>query len=110
MTGYANPERPAGRGSDGRTDGNRFVFSSRTVDHVVYKTPVESSLARVWADILRISSIPREKDFLALGGDSVTALRVINRIRREFNVNVTVREFFENSTIAGLAAILDQLR
>jgi acyl-coenzyme A synthetase/AMP-(fatty) acid ligase len=62
--------------------------------HVEYRNSTESSLAQLWSDVLGTSTIPRDKDFFAIGGDSITALRVINRVRRDFHVDVAPREFF----------------
>jgi acyl carrier protein len=52
--------------------------------------------------------IPAEADFFTLGGDSVTAFRVLNQIRAGFNVEVPVPEFFNHSTIPALARVIDQ--
>jgi acyl-coenzyme A synthetase/AMP-(fatty) acid ligase len=71
-----------------------------------YHGPIEAGVARMWADVLGIATAPRDTDFFALGGDSVTAFRVLNRIGSGFNVEVSAPEFFAHSTVAGLARVI----
>jgi len=96
---------------------NRSILSNHVAyprepvgEDIVYQSPTETTLAQIWASVLGIERIPRGADFVALGGDSITALRVINRIRCDFNVDVSVREFFDHCTVAGLARIVDEYR
>jgi amino acid adenylation domain-containing protein len=77
-------------------------------EDAVYHSQTELQLARIWKDVLEIKMIPAEADFFALGGDSVTAFRVLNQIRAGFGVEVLVPEFFDHSTIPALARVIDQ--
>ena len=77
-------------------------------EDAVYYSQTEASLARIWKDVLGTQVIPAEADFFALGGDSVTAFRILARIRAVLHVEVTVPEFFNHSTIAELARAVDQ--
>ncbi len=67
----------------------------------------ETELARIWSEVLRVSSPNREDDFFALGGHSLLAMQVISRIAQNFGVELPVRAMFEAPTIAGLAAVID---
>jgi amino acid adenylation domain-containing protein len=71
-----------------------------------YHDAIEARLAAIWADQLGIGAVPRDADFFALGGDSVTAIRAINRIRQAFGVEVSVSDFFDHSTVAELARLI----
>ena len=48
--------------------------------------------------------------FLALGGDSLLAARLAARMRDALAVELPVRLFFERSTVAELAAAVEELR
>jgi acyl carrier protein len=80
--------------------------SGRLDEPMVYRTPVEAGLARIWSEVLGVPVIPTAADFFALGGDSVSAFRVLTRIHAAFDVEVSVQDFFDHSTIAGLALII----
>ena len=54
-------------------------------------------------EVLEKEDIGVEDDFFLIGGDSLSATRVISRIYRTFNIELSMRVFFEESTIASLA-------
>ena len=83
---------------------------SPTAEEMIYENQIEATLAEIWKEILGLKIIPPEADFLDLGGDSITALRVLNRIRAGFNVTISVPEFFNNSTLPRMAQVIARLQ
>jgi non-ribosomal peptide synthetase component F len=67
---------------------------------------LELSLARIWADLLGASPPSRRTNFFAAGGDSLLATRLAQAVQRSFGVELSLREFFSDPTIAGIAAAL----
>ncbi|MGW3176546.1 amino acid adenylation domain-containing protein [Streptomyces sp. NPDC001153] len=69
--------------------------------------PLEQKVAAVWARILGLapSAVPRGRHFFELGGDSLTMVRVLSRLRRETGADVGMQDFFRHPTVAGLAAV-----
>ncbi|MFR9722193.1 condensation domain-containing protein [Streptomyces sp. MS19] len=65
----------------------------------------ERAVAAVWEDVLAVAGVDRAADFFALGGDSLLAVRVLGRLAREAGITVTVRDFLEAPTVAGLARL-----
>ncbi|MFO1356634.1 MAG: amino acid adenylation domain-containing protein [Gammaproteobacteria bacterium] len=65
---------------------------------------IETRLAGLWSAVLGIAAPGRHRSFFDLGGQSLPALRVLARIAGEFDVALTLRDFFDAPTIAGLAA------
>ncbi|WP_030020753.1 condensation domain-containing protein, partial [Streptomyces monomycini] len=82
-------------------------WDAQTTAHVAPRTPLESTIARIWADVLGVRRVGVEDDFFALGGDSILSMRIVSRVRAELGVPVPPRALFGAPTVAGLAATLD---
>ncbi len=71
--------------------------------------PTERMLARLYAEVLALAEpAPAEADFFALGGDSLSAVRLIQRIAAETGHDPGLGTVFENPVLAALAEALDQ--
>ncbi|WP_454197557.1 amino acid adenylation domain-containing protein, partial [Nocardia sp. Marseille-Q1738] len=68
------------------------------------RTPAEHAVAQVFADLLGVDRVGAEDDFFALGGNSLLATRAVARVNEVLNSHVTVRDLFEASRVAALAA------
>lgn len=71
-------------------------------------TTQEKALATIWREVLNVSHVGLDDDFFALGGHSLSAARVLGRIRRELNANVELPTLFAAPTLAALAQALAQ--
>lgn len=67
---------------------------------------LEQGLIALWQDLLERASIPTDKSFFELGGHSLLAVRMVARIRKDWNVNLGVSAVYETPTIADLVAHL----
>jgi amino acid adenylation domain-containing protein len=75
------------------------------------RTPDEELMAGIWAEVLRIDRVGVHDDFFALGGHSLLATKLAARIRISFNIELPLREIFEQPTVSGLAAkVLEKRR
>ena len=75
-------------------------------DFVAPRTPLEESLARIWADLLRVERVGLRDNFFELGGHSLLALQLAARIRQVMGVETPVRLLFEHPTLQELASAL----
>ncbi|MET7751593.1 amino acid adenylation domain-containing protein [Micromonospora sp. NPDC005367] len=71
-------------------------------------TVTERTLARIWADELGIETPGAHDDFFAVGGDSITVIRV-GVAARAAGLPVTIERVFRHPTIAELAAECDRI-
>lgn len=75
-------------------------------------TPTEHTIAEIWAGILNIEArhIGRDSDFMDLGGHSLLLTLLVIEIRKSFQINFNLREFFSASTLRKFAALLELRR
>ncbi|WP_315833220.1 non-ribosomal peptide synthetase [Bradyrhizobium prioriisuperbiae] len=72
-------------------------------EHVAPRTPVESSLAAIWAQLLGQEAVSVTDNFFELGGDSITAIRLVAHVREQLKSTISLREVFESGSIERLA-------
>ncbi|MET9760110.1 SDR family NAD(P)-dependent oxidoreductase [Streptomyces sp. NPDC006372] len=63
-----------------------------------------------WAETLGLEEIEDDDDFFELGGDSLSAIQLMARIREQFGVELSVALLFECPTLALLADMVRQNR
>ncbi|WP_421556644.1 amino acid adenylation domain-containing protein [Pseudomonas kitaguniensis] len=71
-----------------------------------YEAPqgeVETTLARIWAEVLQVEQVGRHDHFFELGGHSLLAVSLIERMR-QVSLSADVRILFSQPTLAALAA------
>jgi arthrofactin-type cyclic lipopeptide synthetase B len=71
-----------------------------------YEAPqgaVETTLARIWAEVLQVEQVGRHDHFFELGGHSLLAVSLIERMRQA-DLSADVRVLFSQPTLAALAA------
>jgi acyl-CoA synthetase (AMP-forming)/AMP-acid ligase II len=71
------------------------------------RTPLEKTLAGIWAELLQVEQVGLHDDFFALGGDSLLATRVLIRLHDITPVEIDVSLVFEAPTVAEMAERLE---
>ncbi|MGA9525184.1 MAG: amino acid adenylation domain-containing protein [Myxococcaceae bacterium] len=69
--------------------------------------PTEELVAELFSRLLGVSEVGREDDFFRLGGHSLSAIQLVARIRKTFNVDLPVSAVFSAPTVARLAERID---
>jgi acyl carrier protein len=67
---------------------------------------VERRLAAIWSETMDVTRVGVHDDFLELGGDSLSALRIITAIEAQFDRSLDVYEFMSAGSVRRLADLL----
>jgi polyketide synthase PksJ len=70
----------------------------------------ERKIKKIWQQFFGIPELDAEDDFFELGGDSLKGLTMTARIHKELNVEVPIKQLFNNSSIKKLASFIDGLQ
>jgi acyl carrier protein len=83
-----------------------FSDATLVVNHSPLLGTLEQELGRMWSEVLGVDAIGADNDFFALGGDSLSAVRMLTRLQRLFNLAISLREFFGARTVRNLASLI----
>jgi hypothetical protein len=94
-------DRPA---AHARTAESGYERPDLDVDYVAPRDETETSIARIWSELLGIERIGVNDDFLDLGGHSLLATRLLARLRIEFEADhLALEEILAEPTVASIA-------
>ncbi len=79
-------------------------------DYVAPRNETESTIMKIWQEVLGIGEIGVNDNFFDLGGDSLQATQLNSRIRSIFSVDLPIQEFFKSPTIMETAASVEQMK
>ena len=69
------------------------------------ETPLEASLASIWAEVLKVDRVSRDSDLFSLGADSIHLFQIAARANRQ-GIHLSARQLLDHRTVAALAALL----
>jgi acyl carrier protein len=72
------------------------------------RTPIEETLAHIWAGVLKLDKVGIQDNFFELGGHSLLATQIVSRIRTVFSIELPLRHMFESPTVAEIAVIIKE--
>ncbi|AGP41608.1 SDR family NAD(P)-dependent oxidoreductase [Sorangium cellulosum] len=71
---------------------------------------VTAEVTAIWSRAFGLDPLDPKKDFFELGGESLLALQILNRVRETFQVELSLRDFFERPTVAAVAQRIQAAR
>jgi amino acid adenylation domain-containing protein/non-ribosomal peptide synthase protein (TIGR01720 family) len=82
----------------------QFDTRPRT-DYVGPRNQVEDTLARIWAEVLKLKQVGIHDNFFELGGDSILSIQVVTRANQA-GLKLSAKQLFRHQTIAELAGVV----
>jgi amino acid adenylation domain-containing protein len=82
---------------------------SQTLDKefVAPRNPTESTVAKIWAEVLNIERVGIYDNFFDLGGDSLLSIRLMEQMQKQFERDIPLSSLFLNPTVETLANTID---
>jgi amino acid adenylation domain-containing protein len=77
---------------------------------VAPRSPIEETLANIWSQVLGLDRVGAHDNFFDLGGHSLLATQIISRARELYRIEISLRNFFETPTVAGIAGVIGQAK
>jgi amino acid adenylation domain-containing protein len=71
-------------------------------------SPMELTLAKIWAEVLHLKQVGTTDDLFVLGADSIQIFQIAARANRE-NIRLTAKQMIQQRTIGALAKALESV-
>lgn len=95
----------------GKLDRNALPeIGAGTTAHRAPSAGVEAAVARVFGEVLGVGSVGAEDDFFAHGGNSLSAIRVVSRVKKDLAVELPLHTIFAHPTPAALTRRIEAAR
>ncbi|MBH8561819.1 amino acid adenylation domain-containing protein [Nostoc sp. CENA67] len=75
---------------------------------VAPRNSIEEVIAEIWKQVIGLEQVGINDNFFELGGHSLLATQVISRLRKTFEIDLSLRSLFASPTIAELAKTIQQ--
>ena len=96
--------------SNGKIDRHSLPLPDRVdrdkAEYIAPRNEIETKIVEIWQENLKLDQIGIKDNFFDLGGNSLSATQVCDRIRNTFNIELSIRQFFTTPTILEIAKII----
>lgn len=97
--------------SNGKLEKDALPIPTRVIadQHIPAISETQKKIVEIWAEVLGVDpqSISIERSFMQLGGHSLIAVQIANKIKRIFNIEMKLVELFQKVTVAQQADFID---
>ncbi|MFD6436374.1 beta-ketoacyl synthase N-terminal-like domain-containing protein [Streptomyces venezuelae] len=70
---------------------------------------IRAIVAKIYESFIGAPATAHEREFFELGGNSLMAIQLINKLRETFELDFSVRDFYENSSVSGTTDVIKSL-
>ncbi|GAB0102659.1 hypothetical protein JMUB6875_16280 [Nocardia sp. JMUB6875] len=79
-------------------------FATLDERYLAPRSPIETAVATVFAEVLEVERVSIDRSFFDLGGNSLIATRVVARVNAALGATMALRDLFDAPTVAQLSA------
>jgi acyl carrier protein len=69
---------------------------------------IENQVFEIWKTLLQRDNFDLNQSFFSIGGDSILATRMVMLIRKQFSINLPLRDFMSNPSLTRLAGLISE--
>ncbi len=85
------------------------IVEDNNREYIVPRTEMEKMVVSIFEEIIGIKEISVDANFFEIGGHSLRATRVVNRIEAETSVRVPIKVIFSEKTAEGIAKYIENI-
>lgn len=85
---------------------NTTAKKAGTKEIIKPQNEIQERLAAIWQDFFETTEISMDDDYFELGGNSLQAVVIVNRINQEFDTNLSIESMYNHLTIKDLSELL----
>ncbi len=78
----------------------------REAEYVAPENEIQEKIVQIWQKVLGIEKVGIHDNFFELGGHSLKGTRVISQVMRELEVDVVLKDIFENQTVKTFSVVI----
>ena len=72
-------------------------------DYIAPTNTLEEQLCHVWQDIININRVGIEDNFFSIGGNSINAVQIVAKMKKQYQCHIPLETLFKYKTIAEIA-------
>lgn len=69
---------------------------------------MEKHITKIWCDILEIDEIAPDENFFDLGGNSITAMMILEEVNSQFNAGLVATDLYSSDTVSKMTAAIKE--
>ena len=89
---------------------NRKIEITRVKEACVPQSEIEEKVLEIWKDVLNVDELSTDDGFFAVGGDSILAVIVAERIKKNLECNFSVTLLFKYSSIQEISKYISETK
>jgi len=97
--------------ANGKVDRKKLALIKNKDSHSLLKFSLDDRAKKmfdIWEKFLPVSINNLEDSFFSLGGHSLSAVKILFQIKKEFGVEISIQELFTHPTIFSLLRVIDE--
>ena len=87
---------------------NKSERPDLSADFVPASTDTEKALKNIYENFFGIQEVGIKDSFFELGGDSLKAMVILQKIGKDFDVEISLKEFFKLNAISDLSLLIEE--
>ncbi len=101
------PMSPSGKIARAKLEQLDFSIETANEQFSSPETNLQKKMATIWSNLLGVSQIGIDDDFLNLGGHSLLAISLLQRLYQEHEIKLSIEDLYENLTIRELSKLVE---